>query len=68
MSDHVYKTIHLTGTSTKSSDDAIHVAISKARQSIHGLRWFKVTEIRGDIDGGGVHHWQVGLDVGFTLD
>ena len=68
MPHHVYKIIQITGTSTKNSDDAVRVAVHKASETIHNLRWFKVTEIRGDINGRDIGHWQVTLDVGFTLD
>jgi flavin-binding protein dodecin len=68
MNDHVYKTIELTGSSRNSADDAIRTAIGKASQTIHNLRWFKVKETRGQIEGGKIDYWQVTLDVGFTLD
>jgi flavin-binding protein dodecin len=68
MSGHVYKTIQLTGSSTKSADEAIKAAIEKAAKTVHNLRWFKVVETRGDIKDGQIEYWQVTLDVGFTLD
>ena len=68
MSDHVYKHIELTGSSTKCSDDAIAVAISKASQSLRNMHWFRVTETRGVIDKDKITHWQVTITVGFTLE
>ena len=68
MVDHVYKTIEITGTSKNGAEDAIRIAIDKASKTIHNLRWFKVTETRGNIEGGGIAHWQVTLQIGFTLD
>lgn len=68
MTDHVYKRIDLTGTSTTSIEDAVQKAITKASQTLHGLRWFEVGEIRGDIENDKIAHWQVSLKVGFTLD
>ena len=68
MTDHIYKTIQITGTSKKGVEEAIRGAIAKASKSVHNLRWFKVTEIRGDVSGADVQHWQVSIDVGFTLD
>ena len=68
MSDHVYKTIELVGSSTTSSDDAVRTAIAKAAQTVRNLRWFEVTETRGHIEGGKVAHWQVTVKVGFTLE
>ena len=68
MPDHVYKHIDITGTSTISSDDAIRTAIKKAGESLRGMRWFKVRETRGHIDGKAVQHWQVTLEIGFALE
>jgi flavin-binding protein dodecin len=66
--DHVYKSIELTGSSVASVDDAIRKAIAKASKSLHNLRWFEVTQVRGNIENGTVAHYQVTLKVGFTLD
>ena len=68
MKDHVYKLIELTGTSTTSMEDAINNAIRRASASIRKLRWFQVTEIRGDIDKQKVAHWQITLKAGFTVE
>ncbi len=68
MANHVYKTIELTGSSPKGTDEAVKIAITKAAKSIHNLRWFQVTDTRGVIENGEVAHWQVTLKVGFTLD
>ena len=68
MSNHVYKTIELTGSSPKGLEDAIANAVKKASQTLHNLRWFQVTETRGEIENGKVAHWQVTMKVGFTLD
>jgi dodecin len=68
MPDHVYKRIDLTGTSTTSIEDAVQKAVSKASKTLHGLRWFEVGDIRGDIENNKVAHWQVSIKVGFTLD
>ena len=68
MSNHVYKIIELTGSSPKSSDEAIRNAIERASTTMRELRWFQVTETRGFIEGGKVAHWQVSLKVGFTLE
>jgi dodecin len=68
MTEHVYKSLELTGSSTKSSDDAIRAAIAKAAKTMRNMHWFQVTETRGHIDGGKVAHWQVTLKIGFTLE
>lgn len=68
MSDHVYKTVELTGSSRIGSDDAVKTAIERATKTIHNLKWFEVTQVRGHIEDGAIDHWQVTLKVGFTLD
>lgn len=68
MKDHVYKLIELTGTSTKSIEEAVNNAIQRAGRTVKNLRWFQVTETRGDIDKNRVRHWQVTIKVGFTVD
>ena len=68
MSNHVYKTIELTGSSPKGLQEAIANAVAKASKTVHNLRWFQVVDTRGEIEGGKVAHWQVTMKVGFTLD
>ncbi len=68
MSDHVYKLVELTGTSTTGIEDAVNAAIAKATKTLRNLRWFEVVETRGDVKDGKVNHWQVTVKVGFTLD
>jgi dodecin len=68
MSEHVYKSIELTGSSKKGVEDAVNNAIARASKTIHNLRWFQVLETRGVIDKGAVAYWQVTIKAGFTLD
>lgn len=68
MSDHIYKTIELVGSSSRGVEDAVQKAVAKAAESLRNLRWFEVLETRGHIEGGRVAHWQVTLKLGFTLE
>jgi len=68
MDEHVYKVIQLAGSSEKSIEDAVSVAVQRAAKTLKNLRWFEVLETRGHIEGGKVKHWQVLVKVGFTLD
>ncbi len=68
MSEHIYKIVTLVGSSTQSSDDAVKKALARASKTVRNMRWFKVKEVRGHIEDGGVGHWQVTVEVGFTLD
>jgi hypothetical protein len=68
MEDHTYKKIEITGTSKSSVDEAINNALKKAAESVKHMRWFEVVEIRGDIDGSTVNHFQVTVKIGFQVD
>jgi dodecin len=68
MSNHVYKTIEITGSSPTGIEDAVNTAIAKASESVRNMQWFEVIETRGHIHGGKVAHWQVTVKVGFTLE
>ena len=68
MSEHVYKNIQLTGSSTKGIEDAVAKAVARASKTVRNMRWFEVTDTRGHIEGDQVAHWQVTVTVGFTLD
>lgn len=67
MEDHIYKKIEVVGSSTDSVEDAVRNAISKASKSVDSLRWFEVSEIRGDIEDGQVAHFQTTVKIGFRL-
>ena len=68
MSNHVYKTLELTGSSTVSIEDAVSGAVAKAHETVRNIQWFSITETRGHVQDGKVAHWQVSLKIGFTLD
>jgi flavin-binding protein dodecin len=67
MSDHVYRIEEFVGSSPTGQDEAIRNAIRRAAEVRPNLRWFEVTETRGQIVDGKVAHWQVCLRVGGTL-
>ena len=62
-----YKMIELVGTSPKSYEDAIQVAVKDASRTIKGLDWFQVTEFRGSITNGKVAQYQAVMKVGFRV-
>lgn len=67
MSNHVYKQIEITGSSPQSMQAAVENAIARTAQTVEELRWFEVTETRGQIEEGKIAHWQVTVKIGFTL-
>ena len=68
MSDNVYRVTEIVGSSPDGVDQAIRNAVGRASQTLHGLDWFQVSDIRGQIVDGEVAHYQVTLKVGFRLD
>ena len=68
MSEHVYKKLELTGSSTTGIEDAVATALAKAAKTVRNMHWFDVIETRGHIDNGKIAHWQVTIKVGFTLE
>jgi dodecin len=68
MSEHVYKSVEITGSSPEGVEEAIDRAIGKASETLRNLDWFQVTDVRGQIVDGAVAHYQVTLKVGFRLE
>jgi flavin-binding protein dodecin len=68
MSDHVYKTVEVTGSSPDVISDAVRTAVAKASQTLRNLEWFEVETIRGMIEDGQVAYFQVTIKLGFRLE
>jgi dodecin len=69
MTDHVYKSVEITGSSPAGVDEAIERAIAKASETLRNLDWFEVCSVRGQIgEDGRVAHYQVTLKIGFRLE
>jgi flavin-binding protein dodecin len=62
-----YKLIELVGTSPTSYADATKNAVERASETLRGLGWFKVTELRGLIAEGRISEYQVTVKVGFQV-
>lgn len=67
MTEHVYKKIEITGTSSSSIEEAVRHAIARAAKTVKHMKWFEVVETRGTIGDGEVAQWQVTLKIGFSL-
>ncbi|MFJ5875076.1 dodecin [Streptomyces sp. NPDC093088] len=68
MSNHTYRVTEIVGTSTEGVDQAIRNGIERASQTLRGLDWFEVTQVRGHLVDGSIEHYQVGMKVGFRLE
>jgi hypothetical protein len=68
MTEHLYKTVELTGSSPTGVQDAVENSLRRADKTLRNIRWFEFGQVRGAVEGGKVAHWQVSMKVGFTLD
>ncbi|WP_329133113.1 dodecin family protein [Streptomyces sp. NBC_01476] len=68
MAEHTYRVTEIVGTSQEGIDAAVRNGIHRAAQTLRGLDWFEITQVRGHIVDGEVDHYQVGLKVGFRLE
>jgi flavin-binding protein dodecin len=68
VSDHVYKSVEITGSASTTVSDAIERAVGKASESLRNIDWFEVTSVRGHVADGKVAHYQVTLKIGFRLE
>jgi dodecin len=67
MTNRTYKLVDVVGTSEESVGQAIKNAIARASESLKGLGWFEVSDIRGQIKDGEVTEFQVTVKIGFLL-
>jgi flavin-binding protein dodecin len=67
MPGNTYKVIELVGTSNVGVTEAIKAAVDRAGQTLKGLDWFEVQQIRGQIDNQQIQWYQVDLKVGFRI-
>jgi dodecin len=66
--DHIYKSVEITGSSTKGVQDAIDNAVAKAAETLRHIEWFEVLSSRGNVEEGRIAHYQVTLKIGFRLE
>jgi flavin-binding protein dodecin len=67
MPEHTYKIVELVGSSQDGLQQAIENAVGRAAQTLRGLDWFELREIRGNISEGKVEYYQVKLGLGFRV-
>lgn len=67
MGDKVYKRIRLVGCSAQGIEQAVALALAKAHETVEGMAWFEVVEIRGAVAEGAPAEWQVTVEVGFKV-
>jgi flavin-binding protein dodecin len=68
MTEHVYRVTEVVGSSEQGIDDAVRRAVSRATETVRNVRWFQVTEVRGQVAEQAIQYWQVTVKIGFTLE
>jgi len=64
----VEKVVELSGTSTKSIEDAVALVISRASVTISGIREAMVTHATALVEGGRIAGWKVEVRVRFQIE
>lgn len=67
INDGAVKIIEIIGISSKSFDDAISQAISKASQTIKGITGIEVTKHMATVDNGKIIQYKVNLKIAFPV-
>jgi flavin-binding protein dodecin len=67
VAGNIYRKTEVVGTSQAGIDEAIQAAVGRAAQTLKGLDWFEVKEIRGTIGDGRVSEYQVTVSIGFRV-
>lgn len=63
-----YKKVEIIGISAKGYEEAIQAGVSKAHESLDGISWYEVQEMRGHVDSAGkICEYQVVIKVAFEL-
>lgn len=66
--ERIYKKVEVIGVSKESIEGAIQAAVQRAHQTLQGLSWFELGDVRGHIDEQGkISEYQVVLKVAFEL-
>ncbi len=68
MSDKIYKKVELVGCSAENIEGAVGLALTKASETLRGLSWFEVKEIRGVIRDAKPCEWQVTVVAGLKVE
>ena len=69
MTENVYKSVEITGSSPAGVGEAIDRAIAKASETLRNLDWFELVAVRGQIgEDSRVAHYQATVKIGFRLE
>jgi flavin-binding protein dodecin len=64
----VEKTIELTGISANSIEDAVNIALSRAAVTIQSIRFVRILDVVGVVEGNAVSQWRVKMALSFNIE
>ena len=67
MEPRTYVVIEVVGVSAKNYAEAAANAVNRASETLRGLGWFEITELRGLIRDGEIVEYQTQMKIGFRL-
>jgi flavin-binding protein dodecin len=67
IKDGAVKVIEIIGISSKSFDDAIQQALSKASKSVKGITGFEVMKHMASVEDGKIKQYKVNLKLAFPV-
>lgn len=67
INDGAVKIIEVIGISSKSFDDAIHQALTKASQTVKGISGFEVIKHLATVEDGKIKQYKVNLKLAFPV-
>ncbi len=67
MNENIIHRMEVIGFSTKSIEEAVQKAVEKVAEDHKFVRWFEVTELKGDVCDNLLCTWRVTLKVGFEI-
>ena len=67
ISDGAVKVVEIIGISSKSFEDAVNQALSKASKTIKGITGFEVTKHMASVEDGKIKQYKVNLKLAFPV-
>jgi dodecin len=64
----VYKYIHIIGTSSNSTDEAVKDAITEAAKTVNNIEWAELGRVTYRIIENRVQEFQAEVKIGFKID
>jgi flavin-binding protein dodecin len=68
MSDPVFTTVEVVGTSGVDVTQAVQNAVDKASETLRHISWFELVTVRGSVEEGTIKQFQATVNIGFRLE